>query len=86
MMTNRPDEHRCNICGAKHRSPKGHRALVALLWCAILAPIQVLAGLALDGWLAWALFAIAARNVILAVLLIVGLSQLAEETAEQATR
>lgn len=85
-MTDRTAEHRCNICGAKHRSPKAHRVLTALAWCAILTPIEVMAGVALDGWLAWAMYAIAARNVVLAVLLIVGLSQLAEDNAEAATR
>lgn len=85
-MTSRSDEHRCQTCGAKHRPPKGHRVLVALMWCAVFTPIEVLAGLEIDGWLSWALFAIAARNVVLAVLLIVGLSQLADETAKEATR
>lgn len=85
-MTNRPDEHRCTICGAKHRSPKGHRVLVALAWCAVLTPIEVLAALSLDGWLSWALYAIAARNVFMAVLLLIGLSQLAEENTGAATR
>ena len=68
------DHHRCPTCGATHRHPKAHRALTALAWVAVLVPIQILAGLALDGWLSWALFAIAARNIILALLLINGLA------------
>lgn len=80
------DRHRCQTCGAEHRPPKGHRVLVALAWCAALTVIQVLAALALDGWLAWALWAIAARNASIGVLLIVGMSNLVEETAKEARR
>lgn len=78
--------HRCQTCGAKHRYPKYDRVLVALAWCAVLTAVQVLAALALDGWLAWAMWAVASRNVFIAVLLIVGLAKLADDADKEARR
>lgn len=85
-MTKPDDRHRCQTCGAKHNSPKGHRVLIALAWCVVLTVVQVFAALALDGWIAWAVWAIAARNTIIGVALIVGMSQLATEAEEEARR
>lgn len=68
------DRHRCETCGVTHRHPKAHRVLMTLVWCALLTPVEILAGLQLDGWLMWAIFAIAARNVVIAALMIVGLA------------
>lgn len=48
--------------------------------------IEVLAALQLDGWLAWALWAIIARNAVVLVLILVGLLQMAVEQREAELR
>lgn len=77
------DLHRCTACGAKHRRPKAYRALVVLAQSVAITVVQVLAALALDGWLAWALWAVVARNVIFTTLLVSGLAIEAADAPEQ---
>lgn len=76
-MKNPNDEHRCPTCGVRHSTPKAHRVLRLLAWCVVLTVVESVIALTLDGWMAWALWAIAARNVFIGVLVIVGLANLA---------
>lgn len=69
--------HRCPICRAKHAAPKAHRAVRAVLLTIIFTAVEVLAALALDGWLSVALWLIAAWNAVRLAFLVWGLATLA---------
>lgn len=75
--------HACHRCGWEHLEPKGSRAFRRLLYAALFATVQILAGLELErlstswSWLAVALGALAARNIALVLFGVWGLSNLA---------
>ncbi|HXH77295.1 hypothetical protein [Nocardioides sp.] len=69
--------HRCPICRAKHAAPRVHRAVRAVLLAIIFSAIEIIAALALDGWISIALWLIAAWNALRFVFLVWGLATLA---------
>ena len=74
------DLHRCHTCGLKHRHPKAHRAVTTLARGGTFTTVEVLAALALDGWLALALWLMVAWNVVTMSLFVVGLAMLATDS------
>lgn len=71
------ERHTCPTCRWKHHNPKASNALWALTFAGTFTVIEVIAALQLDGWVSWALWAVAARNVWLIVTVIVGLAHAA---------
>lgn len=69
--------HACPTCHTLHDVPKARPVLMTYLRAAAFTTVEVLAALALDGWLAVALWLVAAWNVFLVVLLTVGLANVA---------
>lgn len=70
-------KHACQICGAKHSTPKAGNVMFAYGCGLAFTAIEAVAALALDGWLSVAVWSIAAWNVLLLVALTFGLAQLA---------
>lgn len=71
--------HTCPVCKTRHSVPKPVNALFAISWALAFTAVEVLAALALDGWISWALWVIAARNVLIVITTIYGLAKLATE-------
>lgn len=68
---------------AKPRKASVGRGLFNLSLIAVFTTVQFLAAVALDGWLAWGLLVIAARNVVVFVLSVVGLAAMASEAVNR---
>lgn len=70
------------------RPSKARNVLLNLAQWAVLIAIQALAALALDGWLSIAMWVVVARNGLIVVTAIYGLSSIAAEAinAEKAKR
>lgn len=74
--------HRCPTCRWKHSEPRPSRAIRAFVQAAVFTVIEVLAALALGGWISIALWAIAAWNVVVIMFLVWGLANLATTSEE----
>lgn len=70
-------KHSCPICKTKHTAPAAKNVMFTYARALMFTAIEVLAALALDGWLAAAVWAIAAWNVLLLTMLTFGLAQIA---------
>lgn len=75
--------HACPTCHAMHTAPKASNLLNAVMRCIAFTAIEVAAALALDGWLALGLWVIAAWNVVLLILLVIGMAQASTKLADR---
>lgn len=76
--------HACPTCHAKHTAPKASNMINTLVRCVVFTTIEVAAALALDGWLALGIWAIATWNVLLLALLVFGMAQIAAKAGDNA--
>lgn len=76
-MTAPDGTHCCPTCGWRHSAPKARRASVRFVQAVGFTGVEVAAALHLDGLLAAGLWAIAAWNVVVVLLLVHGLAQAA---------
>jgi hypothetical protein len=73
------DLHRCTVCGVRHRHPKAHRVLTAFALAGAFIAVEIVAAIHLDGWLSFALWVLAAWNVLKVTVLVYGLATIAAE-------
>lgn len=76
-MANR---HRCPTCRGMHLAPKASNALRTIVLSAAFIVVEVLAAIQLGGWLAAALWGIAAWNAAVLAFVITGLAMLAADS------